>query len=540
MPRDHRPRRGPSAGVPAARAGAFHMVSTDHRPDPAPGGAPAIAVTAGAAAALGPAGEGHRDPGSRPAALPAEHGPVFQLDAVLAPRPGTRLMAPLRLGPPAPRPSSTSPAPSRRPPRGPAPATAAAAVDWVGYGLRGEDEPRRPRGRRPPGHSSLLAPLPSERYTLVILALPAASRYRGPLLMGLVCIPLAQLADVAITLLVGDALDQAKDASDAEWMGHVLTWMAVYAVGHSVLRFYQRWLIVVVSRRVEVDLKRELLNKLTSLPFAFHDRSRSGDVVSRLTSDVEAVRMTLGPGLMYTLGAVVIVPISLAILFTIKPALALAMVLPMVGMGVTMKLLTGRLHSFSVAVQESIASISHRAQENFGGIRVVKGYAREDQQARLFEATSAENRDNQVELGKARGLTHAAVNASFDMTFAVILLIGGLAAVDRTLPIGDLFKFIDLTMKVFWPLIAIGWVLGMLPRAIASAERVQELLDEENPIEDGARTSRGRPFAARSPSRTSRSPTSAGPSRRSPASRCAWRPARPSASSVPRARASRR
>ena len=110
------------------------------------------------------------------------------------------------------------------------------------------------------------------------------------------------------------------------------------------------------------------LDKLTSLPFAFHDRSRSGDVVSRLTSDVEAVRMTLGPGLMYTLGAVVIVPISLAILFTIKPALALAMVLPMVGMGVTMKLLTGRLHSFSVAVQESIASISHRAQENFGGL----------------------------------------------------------------------------------------------------------------------------------------------------------------------------
>ena len=310
-------------------------------------------------------------------------------------------------------------------------------------------------------------------------------RYRGPLLMGLVCIPLAQLADVAITLLVGDALDRAQDAPDAEWMGHVLTWMAVYAVGHSILRFYQRWLIVVVSRRVEVDLKRELLDKLTSLPFAFHDRSRSGDVVSRLTSDVEAVRMTLGPGLMYTLGAVVIVPISLAILFTIKPTLALAMVIPMVGMGVTMKLLTGRLHSFSVAVQESIASISHRAQENFGGIRIVKGYAREDQQARLFEATSAENRDNQVELGKARGLTHAAVNASFDLTFAVILLIGGLAAVDRTLPIGDLFKFIDLTMKVFWPLIAIGWVLGMLPRAIASAERVQELLDEENPIEDG-------------------------------------------------------
>ncbi|MEM9383087.1 MAG: ABC transporter ATP-binding protein [Planctomycetota bacterium] len=310
-------------------------------------------------------------------------------------------------------------------------------------------------------------------------------RYRSPLLLGLLCIPLAQLADVGITVLVGNALDRAKDASDAAWMRHVLTWMAIYAVGHCVLRFYQRWLIVVVSRRVEVDMKRELFGKLSSLPFAFHDRSRSGDVVSRLTSDVEAVRMTLGPGLMYTLGAVVIVPISLAILYTIQPALTLAMVLPMLGMGVTMKVLSGRLHRFSVAVQESIASISHRAQENFGGIRVVKGYAREDQQAELFEATSRVNRDNQVALGRARGLMHAAVNGSFDLTFAVILLIGGLAAVDRTLPVGDLFKFIDLTIKVFWPLIAIGWVLGMLPRAVASAERIQELLDEENPIRDG-------------------------------------------------------
>lgn len=309
--------------------------------------------------------------------------------------------------------------------------------------------------------------------------------YKRSLALGLLCIPLAQLADVLITLLVGNALDRAQEASDAEWMKKVVILMAIYAVAHCVLRFYQRWLIVVVSRRVEVDLKRELFDKLTSLPFAFHDRSRSGDVVSRLTSDVEAVRMVLGPGSMYTLGAMVIVPISLAILFTLQPMLTLAMVLPMFAMGLTMKLLSGRLHKHSVAVQESVAQISHRAQENFGGIRIVKGYAREEQQARLFERSSAENRDNQVMLGRVRGLTHSAIHGSFDMTFAVILLVGGLAAVDRSLPVGDLFKFIDLTIKVFWPLIAIGWILGMLPRAVASAERVDELLREENPIQDG-------------------------------------------------------
>ena len=311
-------------------------------------------------------------------------------------------------------------------------------------------------------------------------------RYRGTLLAGFLCIPLAQLADVGITVLIGDALDRARTADSAHYMPAVLALLALVAVIHSVFRFLQRWWIVVVSRRVEVDLKAELFDQLTTLDFSFHDRSRSGDVVSRVTSDVENLRMFLGPGMMYTAGAVVIVPISLALLFTINAPLTATMVLPMVCMGVIMKLVTPALHRHSTAVQESLADISHRAQENFGGIRIVKGYSREDQQARRFAAASSENRRNQIRLGMARGLTHAAINGAFDLTFAVILVIGGLAAVDRNLPIGDLFKFIDLTIKVFWPLIALGWIAGMYPRAVASAERVTELLSIRSPIRDPA------------------------------------------------------
>ena len=310
-------------------------------------------------------------------------------------------------------------------------------------------------------------------------------RYRGPLLAGFICIPLAQLADVGITILIGNALDEASRSEDADYMAQVVLLLVIAALGHSVFRFFQRWWIVVVSRRVEVDLKQDLFDKLTSLDFAYHDRSRSGDVVSRVTSDVENLRMFLGPGLMYTAGATVIVPISLILLFQINSTLTAAMVIPMIGMGLTMKLLTPRLHRHSIAVQESLADISHRAQENFGGIRVVKGYSRENQQAARFSATSELNRTNQVLLGKARGLTHAAIHGAFDLTFVVILLIGGLAAIDpKGLPIGDLFKFIDLTLKVFWPLIALGWIAGMYPRAVASARRVDELLGTTSPIAD--------------------------------------------------------
>ncbi len=310
-------------------------------------------------------------------------------------------------------------------------------------------------------------------------------RYKRSLLFGLASIPAAQMADVAITLLIGDALDRVSKSQETDYMPRIIGLLLAAALLHSCFRFFQRWCIVVVSRRVEVDLKRELFERLTALDFATHDRSRSGDVVSRLTSDVENLRMFLGPGLMYTSGALVIVPISIGILVTLDASLALTMVIPLLSVALVMKLLTPRLHRHSQAVQESLGDISHRAQENFSGIRVVKGYDREAYQAKFFAHTSQDNRKNQVNLGRARGTTHAYIHSAFDLTFAVILLIGGLAAIDRTLPIGDLFKFIDLTLKIFWPLIAMGWIAGMYPRAVASAERVSELLDQSSPIKSG-------------------------------------------------------
>ena len=109
-------------------------------------------------------------------------------------------------------------------------------------------------------------------------------RYRTRLVAGLLCIPLAQLADIRITVYIGNAITRASTAEDTDWMRSVLIWLTVFALGRVVFRFLQRWLIVVVSRQVEVDLKQDTFDRLTRLSFDFHNRSRPGDVVSRLTS----------------------------------------------------------------------------------------------------------------------------------------------------------------------------------------------------------------------------------------------------------------
>ena len=308
--------------------------------------------------------------------------------------------------------------------------------------------------------------------------------HKRQLFAGYLCIPLGQLGDIAITILIGDALDRLDTENSAEFLQGLFLIIAGLAVARGVFRFLQRWWIVCVSRYVEIELKQELFDKLATLSFSFFNRSRTGDIVSRVTSDVEALRMFLGPGLMYTISALVMVPVSLVLLSSINTTMTITWILPLILMGVGMWILMPRLHRYSTRVQESLADIGHRAQENFSGIRVVKGYGREGQQTERFDETSRANMQNQIELARARGLSSVATYGSFDLTFIVILVLGGLAMIDGTLPIGDLFKFIDLTFKVLWPFIALGWIAGMYPRALASAERVDALLDEEPEIAD--------------------------------------------------------
>jgi ATP-binding cassette subfamily B protein len=310
-------------------------------------------------------------------------------------------------------------------------------------------------------------------------------RHRRQLVAGFLCIPLAQLADIAVTVQIGNTLDRLRGGGATEFLRGVIALLLGLALFRGVVRYLQRWWIVAVSRYVENELKQDIFDKLVSLPLAFHARSRSGDVVSRATSDVENIRMFLGPGVMYSLGAFVMVPASMVLLFTLNAPLAATMILPLLLMGFGMKFFTPRLHKWSEAVQESIAELSSRAQENFSGIRVVKGYGRAAQQCARFEEASQRNMQNQVHLGRSRGLTNALTHAANDLTFVTILVLGGWAMIDRALPAGDLFKFIDLTFKVFWPIIALGWIAGMYPRAQASAGRIEELLAERPLIVDG-------------------------------------------------------
>ena len=304
--------------------------------------------------------------------------------------------------------------------------------------------------------------------------------------MGMLCIPIVTVFEIWLTVAIGNALTKLRAGDDATFLRGLFFLILVVAITQGLFRFFQRYLMVGVSRLFEVGLKQDLFDKLTRLSFNFHGRSRSGDIVSRLTADVESIRMLLGPGMMYVLSAVVLVPGSMIVLFMISPPVTVAMAIPLVLVAVVMRVLTPRLHRHSTAVQESLAEISHRAQESFAGIRVVKGYGLASHEGNGFTEVSERNRGHQVDLARARGWTESLIHLSFDLAFLPILFLGGWAIIDRSIAVGDLFKFIDLGFKVFWPVIAFGWIAGLYPRALASAERIDAVLDEVSEIEEAA------------------------------------------------------
>jgi ATP-binding cassette subfamily B multidrug efflux pump len=303
-------------------------------------------------------------------------------------------------------------------------------------------------------------------------------RHRRTLLPGLVAVPLTRLADVAVTVAIGDALNGVTAGRPLAELDAALGWIALYALVQAVFSFAQRWWVNATSRRVECELKQELFDRLTSLSFGYHDRTRSGDLVSRITSDVEEVRMFLGPGLMFALGSLVMVPVTLVLIVRLSPGLAGLMAIPLGIMATAFTWLTPATHRASREVQESQSDLTHHAQESLAGVRVVQGFAREATRAAEFAGLSRVLRDRQVRLARWRGLAHLVSIGASQLTFVVILLVAGRGMIRGTLGAGDTLVFVDLTLKLFWPIIAIGWLAGMYPRAVASAARLTEVLSE--------------------------------------------------------------
>ena len=328
---------------------------------------------------------------------------------------------------------------------------------------------------------------------------PYALAHRRQYLVGLVVI----FGGVAASLLgppflVRRAIDNlnAGTASDRLLLETGALILLATAV-EAVLLFVMRRQIMVASRQISYEIRRDVFARLTTLDQGYYHRTRTGDLMSRLTGDLNAIQEMMGFGIFMSANTFLVLTLSLVLMFALSPVLG-AIVLTIIPLvGGLMAVLIRTIHKRYLRVQEQLSTISAKAQENFSGVRVVKGYAVEDREIEDYKRLNVEYRKLVLHLAIVHGPLWATVGLLTNLAFVAVLLVGarqligaGPEGTFAGLTIGQFSQFVIYFFNLQWPMLAVGMMFNVFQRGVSSWGRIREILDEEPVIADDGRTDR--------------------------------------------------
>ena len=308
--------------------------------------------------------------------------------------------------------------------------------------------------------------------------LPYLARYRGRVVFGLVALLLCRV----FYLVIPQVLERAVDALEAGATEQMWTFAGVIvavSLGSAVFRYYMRWYLIGVSRYAEYDMRRDFYARLQELPAEFHARYRVGDLLSRSAQDMNAVRMVLGPGVMYPVETVITTIGCFAFMLAISPRLTLVAIAVMPVVSILMKILGEKIFRRSEVVQAKMADISAVVQENAAGARLVRAFAQEDSQRETFRRENEAYADSSMKLVAVSAALFPLLLALIGLGLAGTLVFGGRLAAAGAITTGELVAFLFYYGYLTWPMIALGWVVNIHQRGAASMKRLAAVFDAQ-------------------------------------------------------------
>lgn len=325
------------------------------------------------------------------------------------------------------------------------------------------------------------------------ILLPYLRRQRRAILLGLAALLLSTAVTRSIPWLLKLAIDELKAGSPLQRVALIgLAMVAAAAVGGLFL-YLQRWLLIGSSRHIEYDLRGDLFRHVQGLDPAFFGETRTGDLMARFTNDLNALRDVVGPGLMYACSMTLTLTLSIALMIAIDPRLTLVAFAPYPLISLVTFLFSRALYSRSHRVQELFGSLSARVQEDLTGTRVIRAYAQEEASARAFRRLNEDYLAANMAVARLRGVFIAAMGALAGTGLVIALLVGGRQVMSGELTLGSLVAFSAYLAELTWPVVAVGFVIGMLQRGAGAAERVAAVLDARPSIVSGPLADRPRP-----------------------------------------------
>ena len=251
-----------------------------------------------------------------------------------------------------------------------------------------------------------------------------------------------------------------------------------------VLSFSARWILIGVSRDIEFDIRNDLLKRLVVLEPEFYVRNRTGELMSRATNDLNAVRMVLGPGIMYSGTTLATMVLALSVMMKLSPVLTLWVMLPVPVVFVVVRHFAKVIHDLYEKIQASLAMLSAKVQENLAGVRVVRAYAQEEAEIRGFDEPNREYVASNVKLIRNWSLFMPSLQAMIGTTFLIVLWQGGHELLRKEISLGALIAFYTYLGQLVWPMIALGWVTNIFQRGAASMGRLTYILRAQPQIDD--------------------------------------------------------
>ena len=307
--------------------------------------------------------------------------------------------------------------------------------------------------------------------------LPYFKPYRKVFRWGLFLVLLANIFQVAGPFLIKLAIDglQAPDVNRIRIASFAAT-LILFAILGGIARYGMRELLNGMSRRIECDLRNDFFQHLLSLDATFYGRTRTGDLMSRATNDTLAVRMAVGPAIMYTVNTAASFIFTLALMIWISPRLTLYAMIPMLALPPIVIVFGRMIHNRFEEIQKQFASLSTFVQDNLTGVRIVRAYTQEKEQERQFDAHNEHYRTRNMDLALTAGAFHPVLVTLAGLALVFVTWIGALEVIAGTISIGDYVAFGLYVALLVWPMISLGWVVNLYQRGAASMGRLNKIL----------------------------------------------------------------
>jgi ATP-binding cassette subfamily B protein len=316
-------------------------------------------------------------------------------------------------------------------------------------------------------------------------------KYKFRLLIGIIITVLSNILSVKVPSFIRKSLDIVDD-----YHKHIITdlgivkstlltnilWIIALALGAGILTFFMRQTLIVMSRLIEYDLKNEIYQQYQKLSLSFYKRNRTGDLMNRITEDVNNVRMYLGPSIMYSMNMIVLFIVTFYNMLRIDPRLTLYTLIPLPVLSLIIFILSKHINTRTRIVQEQLSKLTAYTQEMISGIGVLKAYSLENQIEHEFDGLAYENQNKNIHLYQTQALFFPMMILLIGISNILVIYIGGMQYIRGQMTLGVIAEFIMYVNMLTWPVATLGWVTAIIQQAEASQKRINAFLHEKPDI----------------------------------------------------------